>query len=207
VNGPYREFVYEDNILSETHERVLLAGLRRGEPEAQAQLLNLYGEPLVRFLVHVCRVDMLEAEDIAVEALYRAVDRIDTFAERPGAGQAGFRNWLFTIARNLWRDRMRRCPPLVPIENLSSLTAPPLNDKQGTPSVTVQAVREVLKALPDSQRLTLILHYGGLPLIEVAEILGARPGTVRQWKRRGMAKMTQLLKDHPAMAHLKGEAN
>jgi RNA polymerase sigma factor (sigma-70 family) len=184
-----------------------VAGLRRGDPEAQVQLLNLYDGPLVRFLVHVCRVDVVEAEDVAVEALYRAIDRIDSFVEQPGVGQHGFRNWLFTIARNLWRDRMRRRQSLVRIEDWESLTVPPPNTEPDTSSPTVEAVREALRELPDSHRLTLILHYGGLKLTEVAEILDARPGTVRQWKWRGITELTRLLKDHPALAHLKEETS
>jgi RNA polymerase sigma-70 factor (ECF subfamily) len=188
-----------NSILSEKSEKSLLAGLRRGDPRAQEQLLDLYGEPLVRFLVYVCQVDVPEAEDIAIEALYKAIDRIDTFIERPETGQHGFRNWLFTIARNLWRDQMRRRPKLVPIENLESLAAPLSKNEPAISSNTVQAVRQALRELPDSHRLTLVLHYGGLPLTEVAEILGARPGTVRQWKRRGLAKITRLLEAHPAL--------
>ena len=188
-----------------SNERTLVAGLRRGDPEAQVQLLDLYGEPLARFLVYVCRVDAVEAEDLAVEALYRAIDRIDSFVIRPGASQHSFRNWLFTIARNLWRDRMRRQQPLVHIEDLDSLVSPSLDAEPDTTSPSIQALREALETLPDSHRLTLVLHYGGLKLSEVAEILGARAGTVRQWKRRGIAALAQVLRDHPALAHLTRE--
>ncbi len=186
-------------------ERTLVAGLRRGDPEAQVHLLNLYGDPLLRFLIFVCRADLVEAEDLAVEALNRAIDRIDSFVERPGASQHGFRNWLFTIARNLWRDSVRGRQPLVYTEDLECLAAPPPDAEPDTTSPAVQAVREALRTLPDSHRLTLILHYGGLKLTEVAEILGARPGTVRQWKRRGMAALARLLKDHPALVHMTQE--
>jgi RNA polymerase sigma factor (sigma-70 family) len=166
------------------------------------RLLNLYGEPLVRFLIHVCRVEAVEAEDLAVETLYRAIERVDFFVEKSEKDRHGFQNWLFTIARNLWRDRMRKGQSLTRWDDFEHLRAPSLETERDATSPRIQAVREALMTLPDSQRLTLILHYGGLRLTEVAEILDARPGTVRQWKRRGIAALARALQDHPALAHI-----
>lgn len=186
-------------------EQDLIAGLRRGDHQAQAALLDLYGEPLLRFLVAVCHVNIVEAEDLAVEALYRAIERIDAFTDRPGASRKAFRNWLFTIARNLWRDQLRRDKRLVFIDDPSHLKAFPVNNEQSDNSRVIQVVREALKTLPSSQRETLLLHYGGLQLREVADILGEPAGTVRQWKRRGIAELTKILKSHPALSHLTDE--
>ena len=83
------------------NDRVLVAQLRRGDPEAQGWLLQRYGEPLVHFLIATVQTDPAEAEDIAIDTLYRAIERIDSFVERPGASPYSFRNWLFAIARNL----------------------------------------------------------------------------------------------------------
>jgi RNA polymerase sigma factor (sigma-70 family) len=189
--------------------QALVASLRKGDPDAQGQLLNLYGEPLVRFLVTVCRTDLAEAEDLAIETLYRAIDHIDSFVEKPTSGPHSFRNWLFTIARNLWRDHMRREWRVAnsTIEELDFL-APSLHElgvEPDTISPAVQAVREALTKLPDPQRLTLVLHYGGLQLKEVAQVLGVQPGMVRQWKRRGVAALAKLLREHPALFYLTGQ--
>jgi RNA polymerase sigma-70 factor, ECF subfamily len=195
----------KDNAVNETgNGQALVAGLRRGDAEAQGQLLSLYGEPLVRFLVAICHVDPVEAEDIAVEALYRAIDRIDSFVGRPDAGLHGFRNWLFTIARNLWRDRLRRQKRIAEAigSEQGSLVIGQPDDESESDSSAAQAVREALSVLPEPQRQTLVLHYGGSELQQVAEILGVPPGTVRQWKRRGIAALAEALRDHPALAYL-----
>lgn len=183
-------------------EQSLITGLRRGDPQAQTALLELYGEPLIRFLIAVCHVNASEAEDLAVETLYRAIERIDSFTEKPGASGNAFRNWLFTIARNLWRDQLRRHKRLVYMDDMKHIIAPATRNEQGENSPVVQAVREALKTLPDSQRQTLLLYYGGLQLKEVADVLNVTPGTARQWKRRGIAKLTKILKKHPALVHL-----
>lgn len=195
----------KDNAVNETgNELALVAGLRRGDAEAQGQLLSLYGEPLVRFLVAICHVDPVEAEDVAVEALYRAIDRIDSFVGRPDAGLHDFRNWLFTIARNLWRDRLRRQRRIAEAigSEQGALVIGHPDDESVSDSPAAQAVREALSVLPESQRQTLVLHYGGSELQQVAEILGVPPGTVRQWKRRGIAALAEALRDHPALAYL-----
>ena len=191
-------------MIETANEPALIAGLRRGDAEAQGQLLSLYGEALVRFLVAVCRTDPAEAEDLAVETLYRAIERIDIFVERTETGPHGFRNWLFTIARNLWRDRLRRQRRIAEAAaddgGFATVSQPDDSDEHASPAA--QAVREALSMLPESQRQTLVLHYGGLELQEVAEILGVPPGTVRQWKRRGIAALAEALRDHPALAYL-----
>src|SRR6266487_4160718 len=92
-------------------DQELIAGLRRGESQAQEQLLMRYGAPIIQFLMAVCRVNPDDAEDLAVETLYRAIEYIDSFTERPGASPNVFRNWLFTIARNHWRTSLRRQVP------------------------------------------------------------------------------------------------
>jgi RNA polymerase sigma factor (sigma-70 family) len=184
-----------------------MAGLRRGDPDAQGRLLALYGEPLVRFLVVVCQVDPIEAEDVAIETLYRAIEHIDSFVDKPGTGRHSFRNWLFTIARNLWRDRTRTQPMIFHLEDMERVPTPPVDLNNGPEAPDVKIVREALKSLPESQRLTLVLHYGGLRLTEVAEVLDARPGTVRQWKRRGINTLARRLKAHPALEHLLESAN
>jgi RNA polymerase sigma factor (sigma-70 family) len=186
------------------NERALVAGLRKGDPDAQGQLLGLYGEPLIRFLVVVCRADLVEAEDLAVEALYRAIEHIENFAEKPTSGPHGFRNWLFTIARNLWRDHVRHESRIAntSVEDLAPLAPRLPSIESDDLSPTVQAVQEALAKLPDSQRLTLVLHYNGLQLKEVAEILGVKPGTARQWKRRGLAALAKTLIGNPALSYL-----
>jgi DNA-directed RNA polymerase specialized sigma24 family protein len=86
--------------------KALVDDLKEGNQAAQEQLLARYGDMLLRFIVAVLKADQLEAEDIAVETLYRAIEKIDSFEFRSGSPN-GFRNWLFQIAKNNFRDRRR----------------------------------------------------------------------------------------------------
>ena len=48
------------------------------------------------------------------------------------------------------------------------------------------SLHEALRALPDRQRAALVLHYfADLPIAEIAEVLQARPGTVKSLLSRG----------------------
>lgn len=185
-----------------TDEQTLVAGLRRGDEDAHAYLLQYYAEPLKRFLVGLCNVDPVDAEDIAVEAMYRAVRHIDSFVDRPHAGPHSFRNWLFQIARNMWRSELRRRIPTTPVDNIEQLVGPS-GDADGE-SPAILAVRDALANLPDHYRQTLLLHFGSsrLPLTKVADILDVPAGTARQWKQRGIKALAERLKNHPALAHL-----
>lgn len=174
------------------NDETLVTGLRKGEPQAQIQLVQSYGEPLVRFLISVCGADQVDAEDVAIEAIYRAIERIDSFRAR-NDNKNSFRNWLFTIARNQWRDRLRKHPPMARFENWDQIESPLSNMEADFESDSIKEVQEALSKLPEKQRLTLQLHYGGLELKEVAQVLGTDSGKVRQWKRRGLIALSQLL--------------
>jgi RNA polymerase sigma-70 factor, ECF subfamily len=183
-------------------EHNIIEGLRQGKPEAQEQLLQLYGEPLVRFLHYTLRMEKMDAEDTAVETLYKAIARIDQFKPM---GDRSFRNWLFTIARNLRNDKVRKARKSILLEDEDYEQIPDAASAQAdtdSPSFLIQALRDALAELPEKQRLTLLLHYDGLQLNEIAEILNATPVTVRQWKKRGLKALTEILKANPAVSDL-----
>lgn len=176
----------------ESDQHKLLSGLRSGDTDAHSQLLKLYGEPLVRFLVTVCGANQADAEDTAIETLYRAIGQIDSYKEFSNSPNA-FRNWLFTIARNRWRDRIRKYRRELLTDDFELMTSGSMSDADETREMVILSVREALAKLPDSQRVTLELHYEGKDLTEVANLLGEDPGKVRQWKRRGLATLKELL--------------
>ena len=66
-------------------------------------------------------------------------------------------------------------------------------------------LRQALAELPEMQRLTLLLHYDGRKLTEIAEILNVSPGNVRQWKNRGLKTLSEQLQNHPVFADLAKE--
>jgi RNA polymerase sigma-70 factor (ECF subfamily) len=81
------------------------ARLRRGDPEAFDALLNRYQNRLFRYLVRLTG-NTAHAEDLFQQTWLRVISSIHRYDER-----RPFEPWLFSIARNLAIDHLRRVSP------------------------------------------------------------------------------------------------
>lgn len=81
------------------------ARLRRGDPEAFDALLNRYQNRLFRYLVRLTG-NAAQAEDLFQQTWLKVIGGIHRYDEsRP------FEPWLFSIARNLAIDHLRKVAP------------------------------------------------------------------------------------------------
>ncbi len=131
-----------------------------------------------------------DAEEVAQEALERAL-----LAHRRYDPNRPFRVWLFTIAINRCRDRMRG-PWWARVFRMES--APP----QLTPSCAALLermdedgrVRELLLQLPPIYREALSLyHLEDMSYAEMSEILGVAEPALKQRVRRGREMLRQMI--------------
>jgi RNA polymerase sigma-70 factor (ECF subfamily) len=54
-------------------------------------------------------------------------------------------------------------------------------------------VRKAMEQLPDNQRLALGYHYlDGMAVVEIAELMGSTPNTIKSWLKRGRDSLRQL---------------
>ncbi|KAA2259395.1 RNA polymerase sigma factor [Solihabitans fulvus] len=137
-----------------------------------------------------------DADDLAAEAFLRAYRALRGYdAARIRALQP--RSWLLTIVLNIWRNLMRessRRPRQVP---LADLVDPPASGP-GVEELAVQSegMRELtrtISTLPTVQRAAVVLrHVIGLPIPDVAEILGCPEGTAKSHISRGLKKLRAL---------------
>ena len=140
-----------------------------------------------------------DAEDLTAEAFLRAYralsgyppDRIEELKPR---------SWLLTIVLNLWRNSLRdaaRRPATESPEYLSDPPDPPDPGSNVEQAVgereTVRELAHLLTLLPNEQRAAVVLrHVVGLPVHEVAEILGRPDGTVKAQISRGLRRLRDL---------------
>ncbi len=148
--------------------------------------------------------DSEEARDICQESFVRAYSHLYGFR-----GQSKFSSWLYQIALNLCRSKLRRqrAHPVVSIDDREAenpLWAIP--DQRATPaeatlaSERALAVREALAGLPEAQRTVIILkEYNGLKFREIAEILDTPESTVKSRLYHGLENLAQ------ALGHLQAE--
>jgi RNA polymerase sigma-70 factor (ECF subfamily) len=138
-----------------------------------------------------------EVRDLCQEAFLKAYRGLGGFK-----GEARFSSWLYQIALNLCRDRMRRRRGRV-IVSLDALEADAqaqiLRDEASTQDLVEardlqQRVRAAVIALPDDQREVIVLKvYEGLTFQEIAEVLGLPVSTVKTRLYRGLDRMRERL--------------
>lgn len=151
--------------------------------DARARLEALYREayePSVR-LAHLLVGDRGRAEELTQDAFVRVHGRIDGLDE-PAA-------YLRTVLVNLCRDAGRRRSRFarLPEPRPRPVDAP-------TVPTEATAVWQALQDLPDRQRIALVLrYYLDRPTDEIAELLGARPATVRSLVHRGLATLKEVV--------------
>lgn len=118
-----------------------------------------------------------EAEDVAAEAMSRALDRW-----RRVGGMPSPTGWVVRVATNLAIDTVRRRRFVGPVELETSSKADDAD--------TRLAVREMLRRLPRRQRDVLALRYlADLSEAEIAVVLGISPGSVKRHTSRALSRL------------------
>ncbi|MFW6206289.1 MAG: sigma-70 family RNA polymerase sigma factor [Gemmatimonadota bacterium] len=125
---------------------------------------------LFRYLVRVTG-DPDVAEDVAQEAFVRLTEQSMSEDEA--------RPWLFTVAKNLVRDRarkvsrQRRLEPYVP--RSKSPVAPDVSAERQD---RIERVRRALDELPERDRTMLLMREEGFKYAEIARAVDVAPGSV-----------------------------
>jgi RNA polymerase sigma-70 factor (ECF subfamily) len=166
-----------------------LADAARGDSVAFAALWRAQQPALLRYL----RVIVGDtAEDVASETWLQTAKALRDFSGTP----AGFRVWLFTIARNRAIDerrRVRRRPeePRDLVERELPSAHPDVANEVIQRSETDWAL-SVIATLPKDQAEAVTLRVvAGLDVAQTAQVLGKRPGAVRIAAMRGLRRLAE----------------
>jgi RNA polymerase sigma-70 factor (ECF subfamily) len=168
-----------------------------GDEVALGELMGRWELPVKRLVGRIV-LNEREAEELAQEAFVRVWQQRQKF--RAGAE---FRPWLFAIAVNLARNRLRwwRRRPEVALEEWTQ--ADETEATQETRSAGAEmlergeratAVRDAVAALPRSLREALVLfEYEQLSHLEIATALGCTPKAVEARLYRAREKLRKSL--------------
>src|SRR5262249_21178907 len=105
------------------------------------------------------------------------------------------RPWLFTIAMNLKREYFRRAGrrPEAPLE-LDGRTDPAVGPRGHEQLEATADLRYARRALPEGQGEVITVHWlAGIPLPDVAQMVGASLSAVKVRAPRGYAAMRSVL--------------
>ena len=189
-----------NSMQQETQE--LARGLCRRDPDLLDRLIEQYHYRLFRYLV-ILTGNRDAAEDLFQETWIRVLEKGHQYDAR-----WKFETWLFSIARNLTIDLLRRRQP----QSLDELLEP---DESGK-SIELQApdscaafdlvfqyeegqrIAAALKHLPSNYREVLVLRFQeDLGLEEIAAVVKAPVSTVKSRLYRGLETLRTLLEGRP----------
>ncbi len=177
----------EGGTLSITDDQLMTQGAR-GDDNAYRILVQRWQNQVFTFLLSMLGSPE-DAQDICQETFIRMIGSANTY--RP---QGQFQSWLFRIAGNQARSRLRRRKVLLWL----SLD----NDRQDPPSPTLNAHQEMersetradvtrsINKLPPRQREALMLkQYQGMKYGEIANTMGLSVGAVQMLLHRAMTAL------------------
>ncbi len=185
-------------------DAVLMLRVKRGDRAAFAELVEKYKQPLFNFVFRTLR-DETETEDVA-QNTFLQVWKSRARYERT----AKFSTWLFTIARNLCLNEIRR-RSRHPAESLEE-THPEHDDQPSRQyedkkiflptqnvlhSELAKKIEEALAELPENQRTAILLcRQDEVSYEEIAEILGCSLSATKSIIHRGRETLKEKLKPY-----------
>jgi RNA polymerase sigma-70 factor (ECF subfamily) len=176
--------------------RDLIRRCQRGDTLAIEALIRRYQNYVFRLCVLVMRNEQ-DAEDMTQETFMRACRALPRFEIREGTS---FEAWLYRIAVNCCRSRMRRkwYQVLPWPDPAPQIIAPP----EGQPDRMVEQgewrdeIVDAIHSLGEKHRLVVILrYYAGLSNEEIAQTLRIPSGTVRSRLHTARQRLKALLSD------------
>jgi len=176
-----------------------VAQLRRGDLDALSPLMARYQNRVYRYLLRLVR-QRAEAEDLFQQTWLRVAEKIRSYDPA-----RNFDAWLFTLARNLALDHLRRVQPRSLDEPLSSdspedtmlskmASGEPGQFERSMASERASHLAAAIENLPLSYREVLSLRFEEeMKLEEIAVVLGAPLSTVKSRLRRSLEQLRDAL--------------
>ena len=185
-------------------DAMLMLRVKRGDRAAFAELVEKYKQPLFNFVFRTLR-DETETEDVAQNTFLQVWKSRARYQRT-----AKFSTWLFTIARNLCLNEIRR-RSRHPAESLEETHAE--HDDQPSrqyedkkiflPTETAlhgelaQKIEEALAELPENQRTAILLcRQDELSYEEIAEVLDCSLSATKSLIHRGREMLKEKLKPY-----------
>jgi RNA polymerase sigma-70 factor, ECF subfamily len=183
-------------------DAALMLRVKRGDLVAFEQLVEKYKLPVISLVSRTLR-DPTEAEDLAQNVFVQAFKSAARYE-----ATAKFSTWLFTIARNLCLNEIRRRSrhPSEPLEGFASeaedsqprqfadvhSSSPPESLLQGE---LEHKVEEAIRGLPDNQRMAILLcREEELSYEEIAKVLGCSVSATKSLIHRARETLKEKLK-------------
>jgi RNA polymerase sigma-70 factor (ECF subfamily) len=196
-------------VQGDATDEMLMVRFQRGERKAFVELVRRHNRAIYNFVLRQLRLPSV-AEDVTQDVFMRLVQNAADFKH-----EARFSTWLYTIARNLCIDQLRKLShrrhaslDQPQRDGGDAPSAPLLGDTIADPNPQASAEHNALSsevrssivkavdALPDDQREVFLLReVANLPFRDIAEITGVGENTVKSRMRYALDRLKDALCD------------
>ena len=180
----------------------LMLRVKEGDNEAFELLVELHQSAVIGTVAKMLG-GASEAEDIAQQVFIRIWKSAKRYQP-----QAKFTTWMFTITRNLVfnETRRRKRKPTVSVEEREEESHQQVEDVHSTTpdqdvlhSELERAVDDAIQALPDKQRLAVVLRrYEEMPYEEIGRVLSMSVPAVKSLLFRARTQLKESLEKYLA---------
>lgn len=191
-------------------DEALMIRHQRGDRTAFATLVRRHQTAIFNFALRQLRIRST-AEDVVQETFVRVVQNAAEFKH-----EARFVTWLYTIARNLCIDQLRKGalrkhPSLDEARSGTDGDGPTLGEQTADTKASVEReatgnelrvkIAAAVEELPDEQReVFLMREVANLPFKEIAEITNVPENTVKSRMRYALERLQAALSDYEEYA-------
>lgn len=164
----------------------LVEKVKAGDRRSFSELVKRHQRSVLRLSLRFVK-DMDTAEDVTQEAFIKAYEKLNSFE-----GRASFKSWLFQIAVNTARNKLREFKrDTVDIDDVQLAV-----DAEAENTLVHTAVADILQneveKLPFKQKTALVLRvYEDLSFNEIADIMQCPYDTAKANYRHALLKLRQ----------------
>jgi len=191
----------------EVSDEVVMLRYQSGDRSAFALLVRRHKTPVYNFVLRHLRQNAV-AEDITQDVFVRVVQNASEFRH-----SSRFSTWVYTIARNLCIDHMRK----MALRRHPSLDQPTGDGEDGPtlgervrdehPSAEVDRkaignelsvrIHRAVEELPDDQREVFLLReVGNVPFKDIADMIGVSENTIKSRMRYALERLQKTLAEY-----------
>lgn len=175
---------------SEPDDVTLMEQAREGCRASFERLVRRHQQPLVNFFRRMGVYN--ESEDLAQETFLRIYGARHRYQAR-----ARFTTYLYTVARRVWIDHLRKGVRREALKEQLEAEWPDRDEGGVGPLVQRLDVRAALDRLPDKLRSVVVLNmYQGLKYDEIGAVLDIPTGTVKSRMFVALGRLKDIMESH-----------
>ncbi|MDO6738883.1 RNA polymerase sigma factor [Wenyingzhuangia sp. 2_MG-2023] len=171
---------------------------KKGDQTAYRYLLNLYWNDVYYFLQSKISDDSIDAEDITIITFSKAFDKINSYKET-----FGFKTWLFTIAKNLLIDELRKQKNVTVSIEQENKKLYNLSDENPTPEDKIiieqnlaQLKKNIKRLKPKYQEVINLRYFQDLSYTEIAKELNEPINNVKVKLLRAKKLLAEIITNY-----------